>query len=321
LAWSEYPSWSTFGVAHTKGLINGAKGKYGPIEEKWHVDIVLREADYSTCITMYGSASCDALCVTNTDIISPAMSRPAVAILPTSTSHGADALVTVGVENIGQLRGKTVYGLKESISEYCFDRNLEELGEDERQYRFTNKDPAAAALAMQSNQKGFDAIMVWNPFVMETLKARSDAKVLFDSSKIPGEILDMVVMSRDSLEQPGGEEFACAIADTFYRVSALLDDPATRRSTLVAIGERFSSLGPDEMTQVLEKTRLYLKPADALAVFESEGLKGVMKRVTRFCLKKKIIDDEPTIAYGHSADSKAQLRFDPFYLKAVSKAL
>ena len=40
LAWSEYPSWSTFGVAHEVGIINGEKGKLGPIEKKWGVDIV-----------------------------------------------------------------------------------------------------------------------------------------------------------------------------------------------------------------------------------------------------------------------------------------
>ena len=43
LAWSEYPSWSVFGVAHDVAkLVDGAKGKLGPIETKWNVDIVLR---------------------------------------------------------------------------------------------------------------------------------------------------------------------------------------------------------------------------------------------------------------------------------------
>ena len=32
LAWSEYPSWSVFGVASEKGLINGEKGKLGTLE-------------------------------------------------------------------------------------------------------------------------------------------------------------------------------------------------------------------------------------------------------------------------------------------------
>ena len=42
LAWSEYPSWSVFGVASELGLINGEAGKVGPIEQKWGVDIELK---------------------------------------------------------------------------------------------------------------------------------------------------------------------------------------------------------------------------------------------------------------------------------------
>ncbi len=57
LAWSEYPSWSVFGVAHEQNLIDGDEGELGPIEEKWGVDIVLREVDYDTCITMYSGSS------------------------------------------------------------------------------------------------------------------------------------------------------------------------------------------------------------------------------------------------------------------------
>ena len=72
------------------------------------------------------------------------------------------------------------------------------------------------------------------------------------------------------------------------------------------------------MNEVLEKTRLYPKPANALAVFESNDLKGVMKRIAHFCVKKKIIDTDPKIEYGHLDNSKADLRFDPFYVKALS---
>ena len=45
LAWSEYPSWSVFGVADEQGLIDGKQGAMGSIEEKWNVDIVLKLAD------------------------------------------------------------------------------------------------------------------------------------------------------------------------------------------------------------------------------------------------------------------------------------
>ena len=66
----------------------------------------------------------------------------------------------------------------------------EAKGEKEADYSFTNMDPAAAALAMQQKQEGYEAIVVWNPFVMETLNKRDDVHVLADSTAIPGEIVD-----------------------------------------------------------------------------------------------------------------------------------
>ena len=235
VAWSEYPSWSTFGVAGELKLIDGKKGALGPIEKKWGVDIELKQADYDPCLVMYGSGQCDAVCITNMDVLSPSLSRKSVAVAPTSTSCGADALIVSGdLKDVQSLKGKSVYGLAKTVSEYCFVRNLELLGEKEADYKFTNMDPGAAALAMQQKKEGYEAIVVWNPFVLETLNKRPDARVLFDSARIPGEIVDMLVVAADSLEKPKGREFACAALDAFYAVSARIEDPRTRDETLVA---------------------------------------------------------------------------------------
>ncbi len=139
LAWSEYPSWSVFGVAHAKKLINGAEGQMSELELKWGVDIVLKQLTYDACITQYGSGQADAVCITNMDILSPALGRASVAICPTSTSAGADACIVVGIDDVKALREHKVYGLDKSVSEYCFVRNLELLGEKESDHKFTSQ--------------------------------------------------------------------------------------------------------------------------------------------------------------------------------------
>src|SRR5581483_10058709 len=73
LAFSEYPSWSVFGVAQEKGLI-GKNGE-GTIEKKYGIKLNLREADYDACITLYGNGTVDANCQTNIDSLSPAIGR------------------------------------------------------------------------------------------------------------------------------------------------------------------------------------------------------------------------------------------------------
>lgn len=311
LAWSEYPSWSVFGVAHAKKLINGAEGQRSELELKWNVDIVLKQLTYDACITQYGSGLADAVCITNMDILSPSLGRASVAICPTSTSAGADACIVLGIDDVKALREHKVYGLDKSVSEYCFVRNLELLGEDEKAHKFTSKGPDEAALAMQSNPEATKAIMVWNPFVMQTLRKVPGSKRLFDSSTIPGEIVDMLVMSKESLDKPGGKEFACAIIDTFYHVSNLIDAPETRNDTLLALAAKFApELTVADMEQVVTETAFYKTPDAGMELYSSDEFKETMKKVLAFCTSHGMIDKEP---------GEAQLKFDTSYMQMVKE--
>lgn len=314
LAWSEYPSWSAFGVAHENGLIDGNEGVLGPIEKKWNVDIVLKEADYDTCITLFSTGAADASCLTNIDSLAPSLGRDTVAILPTSTSDGGDACIVVS-NDLQTLKSRATYGLEKSVSQYCFERNLVLKGLNPSDYQFLNMDPAAAAQAMQTKQENIDSIMVWNPFLLQTLRTRTDAKVLFDSSSIPEEIIDMVVMGKDSLNRPGGDRFACAVCDTFYQLNVMLNDPTTGDEIALEIGEKFSKLGLDDMKKVLKQTKFYGTPEDGMKLFnKAEFQNKTMPTVVKFCVDHNMLDKEPNIGFGKP---NSQFNFDVQYMKKV----
>ncbi|MEM8678680.1 MAG: hypothetical protein AAGF97_04900 [Planctomycetota bacterium] len=314
LAWSEYPSWSVFGVADENGIIDKDKGEMGPIEEKWGVDIVLEQKDYEPCITLFASSVVDAVCITNMDILQPSLGRASVAILPTSTSDGADAcIVTEGV-NLDSLAGKASYGLEKSVSQYMFERNLEELGKSVEDYPFKSMDPGAAAQAMQTGQDEINSIVVWNPFVLQTLRTTPGTSVLFDSTTIPEEIIDMVVVGKDVLARPGGDQFAHAVVETFYEVNKLMADPEKGDDALVALGEKFSSLGLEDMKIVVEQTKFYKTPEAATELFMSEQFRsGTMPKVVAFCVAQEIVDAEPKVGFE---DTSAQLNFTTQFLRA-----
>ncbi|MEC9331041.1 MAG: hypothetical protein VX409_01275 [Verrucomicrobiota bacterium] len=317
LAWSEYPSWSVFGVADVQGILNGKKGELGPVEEKWGIDIVLKEAEYDPCLAMYGAGQCDAVCITNMDILSPAGGRPGVMVLPTSTSFGADAcLVTSDIKSVEDLKGKKVFGLEKSVSEYCFVRNLELLGEKEGDYLFSNMDPGAAAVAMQQKNKAQEAIVVWNPFVISTLAKREDVRVLFDSTKIPNEIIDSVVVAKESLEKEGGVAFACAIIDAFYQVNAAIADPEKRDETLIAIGEKFANVTLKDMEKVVQQTKFYGTADEGAAILTGSDLPKIMDRVVDFCASHGIVETKPVLGYGAEGE-EAAVRFDASYIQKV----
>lgn len=315
LAWSEYPSWSVFGVAEEQGLIDGAEGAMGSIEEKWNVDIVLHLRDYDTCITEYGSSVADAVCITNMDIMSPSISRPAVAVLPTSTSDGADACIVVGIDDIDGLAGKETLGLEKSVSQYCFERVLEQQGKDPSNFPFRNLDPGEAARAMQLGQADIQSIMVWNPFVLDTLRKRTDSKVLFDSTSIPEEIIDMLVIGKDSLGKPGGKRFAYAALEAFYAVNDLINSSETRDETLVALGAKFSQLGLEDMKTVVTQTKFYDSPEKGLGLMEDQKFQQeTMPAVAEFLVSHEMAETKPTFGFN-SADS--QLNFDSQFLIGI----
>lgn len=314
LAWSEYPSWSVFGVADELDLIDGAAGAQGEVEKKHGVDIVLKEAGYDSCLNMFSSGDCDAVCITNMDALIVSPNRAGVAVLPTSTSNGADAcLVTEAIPDIEALKGHKVHGLKATVSEYCFVRCLEKAGFNEADFQFSNQDPAIAAQNMQNKAETHQAIMVWNPFVLQTLKDRNDVKVLFDSSQIAGEIVDMVVVGKDSLGKPGAKEFVKAVTEAFYRVSDALDDPDQGDEVLIALGKKFSNLELAEMQKVVQQTQFYKTPAAAKELLNGQSFKDVMTTVTDFCTSHELVTN-PSVGYGSDA-GEVKLCFDASYIE------
>ncbi len=319
LAWSEYPSWSVFGVANKVGLIDKDPGKLGSIEKKWNVDIVLNQAEYDPCLSQYGANQADAVCITNMDILAPSLKRASVAILPTSTSVGADACITVGVSDIDALKGKTTWGLEKSVSQYAFERVLELKGKNPKDYTFKNQDPGVASAGMQNSQAEFESIMVWNPFAMQTLRLRKESKVLFDSSVIPEEIIDMVVVGKESLNKPGGKRFAYAVVDAYYEVNKRLADPKTRDATLVALGEDFSKLGLEDMKQVVQQTQFYDTPDKALGLFSGDTFRSkTMPMVAEFCVKHEMLEGQPS--FGFNDDGK-QLNFDLQFITGIKDGI
>lgn len=349
LAWSEYPSWSALDVASSVGLINGRKGLQGELEKKYGIDIELKLLDYDPCIQAYASNQVDAVCITNIDILSPSMGRKSVAILPTSTSYGGDALIVPSdIASIEDLKGQTVYGLGKSVSEYVFVGILEQNGLKADSVAFNSMDPAQVSLALQGNDAKVKNGIVWNPFVLDTLKKRKDLKVLASSTVVPFEVLDMIVVGDDVLSRDGGANFAKCVCEMYYALNARLNDKdeSVRDATLIAIGEKFSSLGLADMRKVVQQTRFFGTAQQGLAVFHNDylaadgnsltigrfgpspdgkvlaagtNLKTVMATVVDRSKRIGIIDKDVTIGYGDSEDAKkANLRFDPQYMLAVS---
>lgn len=275
--WSEYPSWSIFYVAQALGYIDGTEGGLGEVEKKWNVDIVLRESEYDPCLVAFAGGTSDASCLTYGDALTIAESRPCVVIGPTSTSDGADALVVRSdvIKSLDDLKNHPSYGLEKSVGQLAFHRGLQEQNADPSEFEFKNMDPGLAAQAMIQRQEGINAIQVWNPYKRQVLLKNKDTVVLYDSTLIPQEIIDCVVIGKNTLEKPGADDFACAVLDAFYNVCERLNEDRVK----LGIAEKFSpEFTVADMDVVLEETKCYTTPDDALNLFNSKEFQTVNTR-------------------------------------------
>jgi ABC-type nitrate/sulfonate/bicarbonate transport system substrate-binding protein len=314
LAISEYPSWSVFLTAQKMGLIKGKKGEIGPLEEKYGVDIEIKVADYDPCLTYYGNGVVDAVCMTNIDSMNPCSGRPGTAILPTSTSAGADAVISTVADDIKGLKGVKTHGLSKSVSEYVHYRGVEKENLSHNDYPFVHLDPGPASTALQQEKSEVKAVCVWNPFKLTILRKNPKAKVIFTSKVCPLEVIDMVVMGNDSLKKPKGEDFAALVCDIYYKVAAAKDDPKTADQTLKALGEDFCDLPVADMRICCTETSFFGTPAAGIELFSSKDFqKTVMPKVVETCKAIKIIEKEAP-SYGFNDDAK-QLNFSTKYME------
>lgn len=311
LSWSEYPAWSLFGVAHEIGLIDGRRGQMGPLEAEWSVDLELERALYGASVAGFATAGVDAACLTNVDALRVSLSRKSVALLPTSTSNGADALVAVGCSELGDLEGQRVLGLAASMSQYVFERNLELAGLSPTAVEFVSTEPAVAAETLLASEQC--AIVVRNPRAAALLAARDDAEVIFDSSTLPGEVLDLVVVGADSLEREGGDRFARCLLEVYYTLAARLQDPARREDLLFELAKSCPDLDLAGLERVLASVELFDSPAKALTLYRSGEAERTMTTVADYCAKHGFLARAPSLAFAAAAD--VDLCFDPSWLE------
>ena len=155
---------------------------------------------------------------------------------------------------------------------------------------------------------------------MQTLRTAPDTNTVFDSSSIPEEIIDCVVVGNDVLKQEKGAEFAALVCAVFYAVNKKIasSDTTVADATLTALGEDFSNLPLADMREIVKETKFYMTPADGIQLFSDKKFQlETMPTVISTCEKLEIIEagKAPSIGFG---DSTKQLNFDSQYMQRVA---
>src|ERR1700676_5208809 len=191
VGWSIYAGWTPYHYLQKSGILYKWADKYG-------ITIKVKRFDYAPSLDAFVASNIDACTMTNMEALDmPAASGvPTTVILIGDYSNGNDALLVRGGLQIKDLAGKKLLLVQKTVSEYLFDRamTMNGLRDQIKQVRLINTSDSDIATAFLSDASS-SAVVTWKPLVSQILKQKGITS-LFNSSQIPGEILDLTVVRR-----------------------------------------------------------------------------------------------------------------------------
>ena len=317
IVWSHYTGWEPWQYAKDSGILAAQAKKYG-------VELELQLLnDYGETITRYTSdKTVVALAVTEMD----ALTGPCVGGVDTTVlilgdfSNGNDGIVLKKGKSVKDLVGREIMLVENSVSHYLLYRALGENKipiKDVKTKNVSDADVASLFTAAPDNA----ATVTWNPPLM-TVRQVKGATMVFDSSKVPGEILDLLIVRTDA---PEGVKKA--LVGTWYEVMKIMNGKGG--NTEAAIDAMAKSAGGTraEFDSQLKTTFMFYDPAKAVEFIKDAKLKQTMDYVRKFCFDRGLYNGAASPDYvgiefpdGSVLGSKRniKLRFNTKYMEAAA---
>jgi NitT/TauT family transport system substrate-binding protein len=249
--------------------------------DKYGIKIKLTQInDYVESINQYTAGQFDACVMTNMDMLTiPAAGGvDSTALIVGDFSNGNDGVVLKGKgKKLADIKGQRINLVELSVSHYLLARALGTVGLRERDIKVVNTSDAdiVAAFAASSTT----AVVAWKP-QLSAILAAPQAQLVFASSRIPGEILDLMVVNSATLA--ANPKLGKALVGAWYETLALMlkGDAASRsaRETMAkASGTDLSGFDSQ-----LATTHLFATPAEAYAFTTAQTVVTSMDLVRHF---------------------------------------
>jgi NitT/TauT family transport system substrate-binding protein len=323
LGWSIYVGWTPYQYMNRAGILRKWADKYG-------IAIKLQRFDYAASLDAFVARNIDACTMTNME----ALDMPAAAGVDTTSiivgdySNGNDALLVRNNLKLQDLPGKKVLLVEKTVSHYLFDRAMTMNGmrDQIKRVKLVNTSDSDIATAFLSDRSA-DGVVTWKPLVSQIAKAKGVSS-LFNSAQIPGEILDLTVVSTQVLNRPdgSGQKFAKALAGAWYEMMRMMSASGADK-TLAAVAEGSQDTLASYKEQ-LSTTRMFYAPQEALAYSKTADFPQKMKTVRQFCFDHGLLGantkapDDVAVRYADGAvqgkADRVRLRFDNAYMQLAA---
>jgi NitT/TauT family transport system substrate-binding protein len=261
-------------------------------------------------VQAFAAQKVDGVAMTSMESLQPASNGvDSTAILVNDISNGGDGVLVRGIADLKGLKGQTVLLEEMSVSHYLLARALSTVGMKEADLKIKNipGDDAGKAFLTDTSVK---AVVTWNPHLFQATEA-GKGKVLFSSKDVPGEIVDLLVVSTGALKE--SPALGAALTDAWYDAMKHITGDATRAEA-IEIMAKGAGASVEEFTKMLADTDLYTDRAKCAAFLESDTLKTTMEKIKTFSVDHGLLKDAQfAIGFGKSGPEK--LKFDASFAR------
>jgi len=318
VCWTIYAGWMPWGYGAEQGIVDKWAKKYG-------IDIeVVQVNDYIESINQYTAGAFDGCAMTNMDALTiPAASGvDTTALVVGDFSNGNDGVVLKGATSLADIKGQRVNLVELSVSHYLLARGLSTVGLQERDLTVVNTSDADLVGVFVSPD--VKAVVTWNPLLSEVTRTPNSHKV-FDSSQIPGEIIDLMVVNTETLKT--NPKFGKALTGAWFEIMQTMSaqsDAGRNARTAMAKAAGTDLAGYESQ---LAATRMFYNPAEAVAFVQDPKLKQTMQYVAEFSFQHGLLGngaqsagvigvETPSGVFGESKNIR--LRFDPRFMQMAA---
>ena len=320
VAWSIYVGWMPWDYAAQSGILKKWADKYGIKIELTQIN------DYVESINQYTAGAFDGCVMTNMDMLTipSAGGVDSTALIVGDFSNGNDGVVIKGKgKKLADIKGLPINLVELSVSHYLLARGLESVGLKERDIKVVNTSDADIVAAYSAGTT--KATVTWKPQLSEILAA-PDAQLVFDSSKIPGEILDLMVVNSATLKD--NPKFAKALVGAWYETLALMSKKDAAANQALSAMAKASGTDLAGFNSQLATTKMFWTPAEAVSFVTSPALPTTMDLVRKFSFDHGLLGEGARTAdvvgiefpggktLGHAKNIK--MRFDSTYMKMAA---
>jgi len=207
-----------------------------------------------------------------------------VIVLVMDISHGADVIIArKGIKSIYDLKGKKIGVENTALGAYMLLRALEI-------HKLTPNDLKIVPLEVNEHYKWFkegkiDAVVTFEPVKSKLLKIGGN--IIFDSSQIPGEIVDVLVVERSYLEK--NPEIVKRVIHGWFRAVAYMKNH--RKRALKVISER-EHITIEDLQKAYNGMIIPDRKENLILLNKGEPkLKKVAKKLLTIMKKQKIISN------------------------------